>query len=150
MSKIQIGTVTITRDVIKSNMQFQWASSFEDIEVKAGTYPIVCHWQDMKKSDQGRSLPTFCYIEWDGTVVAGNVGNKIGDHSYYGSQVYDYWLAQKFLKGSEWDYADDCEYFWELDDNFTLKVSDFVSCYDGRRKFHLAVYLKDGINPEKL
>lgn len=140
--KILIGTVTLDRDTVMWNNQFQYAASFEQLEVKAGEYPIYTYESNLKERN-GRYYPDYLnFLGFEGTVISGNIGNKPGDHSSYHLCVYEYQLADYFLNGHEYfNKMTRGEYV--LRPEFGIELHDFVSSIDGRRIFTLSLYVKD-------
>ena len=68
---------------IMTNMQFQYAASFESLTVEVGEYPIYAYEDEIKTRD-GKATVMDARIGYEGTVTASNVGGKPGDHgSYY-------------------------------------------------------------------
>ena len=144
--KILIGTVTIDRDVVMFNSQFQYAASFEEIKVTAGTYPIFAYEGDLTITENGLTLGWRNYMRFDGIVKRGNVGNKIGDRSHYSPMCYNYELAQYFVDGFK--YQDFARLDFILDDAFEIKVSDINSPLTGKRMFSLKICLKENAQPK--
>lgn len=145
MKHILIGTITLEKDVVMYNMQFQYAASFEQLNVPAGEYPVYAR-EDGLQTRQGRTEVKDGYIGFEGTVLAGNVGGKPGEHSHYNQMWYGYNMAECFLNGH--DYNDNVRYDvrrdWVLRPEWGLEITDINSCIDGRRLFSLNIALKDG------
>ena len=144
--KILIGTVTLDRDAVMFNSQFQYAASFEEIKVAAGTYPVYAYEGDLVHTENGLSLGWRNYIGFEGTVLRGNVGNKIGDHSHYCPMCYNYELAQYFVDGFK--YRDIVRFDYILDDSFEIKIHDFYSPVSEKRMISLILCLKENATPK--
>lgn len=142
--KVLIGTVTLERDQVVWNNQFQYAASFEQLLIPAGEYPIYAYESDLKKDKEGRlTLGWRNYIGYEGTVISGNIGNKPGAHSRYDVMTYDYILAGRFLKGYDYYGSQGTKMVYQLRPAWTLEVHDFV--YENReRHFSLRVVKKHG------
>lgn len=151
MKKIRIGSVTLENNVVMDNLQFQYAASYERLEVPQGTYPIFVYADDVRNYDGKIQLDWRNYIRFEGTVISGNVGGNPGDHTTYSVMTYDYILADYFMKGYT-DIYDDydrhkrvrCNY--ELAPEWGIEINDFISCIDGKRMFAKRIFLKDSDN----
>lgn len=140
---VLIGTVTLEKDQVMCNTQFQYAASFEELLVPKGEYPVYAYEGDLNRNRGDVSLGWRNYIGYEGTVLRGNIGNKIGDRSRYDLMVYDYTLAEHFLKRhGYWDLIRyDNRMEWKLDPHWTLKLEEWE--YEGKRKFSVRVVRKD-------
>ena len=136
---ILVGTVTLDHETVMENYSFQYAASFEKLSVPAGTYPIVCDHTNYDRKDR-TALSGFCYMLFKGTCLAGNVGTKVGDPTYYAAHIYDYELARKFIDGSKFSYP--TRYTYELRPEWEIELEDIV--YNGKRIFGFDIVLKDG------
>lgn len=145
MKHILIGTITLEKDVVMYNNQFQYAASFEQLMIPAGEYPVYAR-EDGLDTRRGRTEVKDGYIGFEGTVLAGNVGGKPGEPSSYHQMWYGYNLAECFLNGH--DYNNNVRYDvrrdWVLRPEWGLDITDFNSGIDGRRLFSLNIALKDG------
>lgn len=141
--KVIIGTVTVNHDTEMHNNQFEYAGSFENLLVKAGTYPIYAYEKDLVKTKDGKVMLGWRnYIGYEGTVLEGNIGNKVGSQSSYHLMIYNYSLADCFTEGRRCDkYHDETYDLWH---EWGIVLDDFVSSIDGRRIFTKDVVLKDG------
>lgn len=140
--KVLIGTVTLEKDQLMYNNQFGYAASFEELLVPAGEYPVYAYAGDLKH-DKDVRLGWRNYIGFEGTLLRGNVGGKPGEHTFYNLMVYDYSLAEHFLKGYSYYDVIHCDNreTWKLDPHWTLKLEDWE--YDGERHFSVHVVKKD-------
>lgn len=143
MKKYLVGTVTQDHDREMINTSFSYAADFEQILVKAGTYPIYVYADDLVKHDV--IIVGSVYIGYHGVVLSGNVGNKAGVNSKYHPYRYGYDMAAAFLRGHD-DYNREKWYdvHYEIGSAFTVRVCDFISSYDGKRILHLQLIRKDG------
>lgn len=136
--KVLIGTVTLEKDVVMYNNQFQYTASFEELKVEKGTYPIYTYEDEYR---DGRLHGA--YLGFEGTVVAGNIGNKVGSHSRYDQYWYGYSLADCFIDG--YDYVEKIiRREFELRPEWGIKLDDFVSSFDSKRCFVKSIVRKDG------
>lgn len=141
--RILLGTVTLEKDVVMYNNQFQYAASFEQLNVPKGEYPIYTYESNLKKRDGKIGLGYLNFLGFEGTVLSGNIGNKPGDHSYYHLCTYEYMLADHFLEG--YDYYDKIiRATYELRPEWGIELHDFVSSFDGKRCFTKNLFLKEG------
>lgn len=145
MRHILIGTITLEKDVVMYNNQFQYAASFEQLNVPAGEYPVYALECGLE-TRRGRTEVKDAYIGFEGTVLAGNIGGKPGEHSSYHQPWYGYNMAENFLQGHDYNNAIhyDVRREWTLRPEWGLEISDFNSCIDGKRLFSLSIALKDG------
>lgn len=143
MKKVLIGTVEIERDVEMFNNQFGYAASFEQLKVEKGIYPIYAYEGDLKREGGKVRLGWRNYIGYEGTLIAGNVGGKPGEHTSYHLMVYEYTLAEHFLSGHSY-YDKVVRMTYELRPEWTLELGDYISSYDNRRHFYTEVVLKEG------
>lgn len=145
MKHILIGTITLEKDVEMYNNQFQYAASYEKLNVPKGEYPIYTLESEIEER-RGRYEVKGAYLGFEGTVLSSNVGGKPGEHSYYSQFGYGYSMAQMFLDGH--DYSDGfCKGIrreWTLRPEWKIEISDFNSCIDGKRLFSLSLALKEG------
>lgn len=145
--KVLLGTITLERDVVMYNNQFQYAASFEQLNVPKGEYPIYTYESNLKKDKDGKvRLGYLNFLGFEGTVLSGNIGNKPGDHSRYDLCVYEYTLADYFLDGYDY-YNKIIRAEYVLRPEWGIELHDFVSSFDGKRCFVKALYLKDGEEP---
>lgn len=146
--KVIIGYVTLPKDTEMHNNQFEYAASFEHLLVPAGKYPIYAYAKDLDRSRGYVRLGWRNYVGYEGTVIASNVGGKPGEKTGYHLMTQDYILADAFFNGHDacLHYLDRREY--ELRPEWTIKVHDFVSSFDGKRVFMAEVVLKDGAELE--
>ena len=140
MKKVLIGTVTLERDTKMENRSFQYAASFEDLLVPKGTYSIYTYADDLARCNGKIHVSGFCFCEYAGTVIAGNVGGEKGDTTQYGQAVRYYELADDFEKGFEYRKLDRFDY--ELRPEWGLELREYE--YDGKRHFVKDIVLKDG------
>ena len=144
--RILLGTVSLERDVVMWNNQFQYAASFEQLNVPKGEYPVYTYESNLKKRHGKVELGYLNFLGFEGTVLSGNIGNKPGDHSRYDLCVYEYTLADNFLEG--YDYYDKTtRATYELRPEWGIELHDFVSSFDGKRCFVKSLFLKDGCEP---
>lgn len=145
MRHILIGSITLEKDVVMYNNQFQYAASFEQLNVPAGEYPVYVREDDLY-TRRSRIEVKDGYIGFEGTVLAGNVGGKPGDHSSYHQMWYGYDMADCFLQGHDYNNAlrYDVRREWKLRPEWGLEISDFISSIDGKRLFSLGITLKEG------
>ena len=141
--KVLIGTVTLEKDQVMWNNQFQYAASFEELLVPAGGYPVYAYEGDLDRRRGDVRLGWRNYIGYEGTVLSGNIGNKAGDHSDYHLMVYDYTLAEHFLNGHGYwnEIRYDNRMTWSLMPQWTLKLEEWE--YEGERHFSVHVVRKD-------
>lgn len=150
MKKYLVGTVTLDRDTEMTNTSFQYATSFETLLVKAGTYPIYVYADDIRRGRLGR-VARSVLIDYTGEVLAGNVGKKIGSISDYFQCWYGYEMADAFLKGrpglttNKW-----YDYHFAIRPEWTVQVADFVSDFENSRIMCLELLLKDGAEPVEM
>ena len=142
--KVLIGTVTLDHDIEMDNREFAYAASFEVLKVEKGEYPIYAYVGDLDRHSGTTELGWRNYIDYEGTVVAGNVGNEVGAHSHYHTHVYNYELARRFLEMRECNGL--CQFTYNLRPEWGIAIYDFVSQFDNRRIFTKGVVLKDEEN----
>ena len=148
LRKVLIGTVTLEHDVIMENREFQYAASFEQLEVKAGEYPIYAYESDLNwRKDGTKELGWRNYIGYEGTIISSNVGGKKGDHGYYHTHIYDYQLAEYFTEGHMVPYGAATWRYFDLRPEWNIRVHDWWSDFDNKRKFSLDVVLE---HPENI
>ena len=141
--KVIIGYVDVMSDTTMENREFQYAASFETLKVPKGRYPIYAYYGDLRKDRDGQiHLGWRNYIGYKGTVLASNVGGKVGEKTHYHPQVYDYILADYFIKGRTFSGLGRFEY--QLEPEWDIELYDFISDIDGRRVFSKNIVLKDG------
>ena len=140
--RVLIGTVSLNHEKVMTNLQFQYAASFEELLVPEGEYPITAYEGDLVTRNGVTALGWRNYIEFEGTVIRGNVGGKPGDKTSYCPMEYDYDLAELFLKGHT--YSDGVLSTFSLRPEWDIVIHDFISDFDGQRKFVLGIRLKDG------
>lgn len=139
--KLIVGYCTVKKDEMMYNRSFQYAASYEDVLVPAGKYPVVAFKDDLLKDGGKMKLGWRNYIEYEGTVVASNVGGKPGEKTYYCPMIYDYQLAQYFLNGGDETVGWNERHEYELAPEWELNIHEYK--WDGVRRFGLDVVLKE-------
>lgn len=141
MEKYLIGYTTLKNDRVMHNNQFEYAASYEELTVKAGTYPIY-----VRKYDLRDQKVYGAYYGYTGTIIDSNVGGKKGDTTRYDLYTYGYSLAEDFLNGyRKFSLTGFDRDEVTLRDEWELYIADFY--YDGERIFCLELRLKDGATP---
>lgn len=139
--RVLVGTVTLERDTVMYNLEFQYAASFEQLKIAKGEYPIYAREDDLITRNGETELRTG-YIGYEGIVLAGNVGNKPGERSKYHPYIRGYELADRFVNGyGYYNKIDRADY--ALRPEWGIKLDDYVSSIDGRRKFSHDIVLTD-------
>ena len=75
--KITIGTIKLDRDTEMTNTQFSYAADFETLIVPKGEYTIYADSADLEIRNGRVYLGWRNYIGYEGTVKAGNVGDRV-------------------------------------------------------------------------
>lgn len=139
--RILIGTVNLDRDTEMFNNAYEYAASFENVLVPAGTYPVYCYSSDIKPRGE-RLVLDGGYLGYEGTLLSGNVGGKPGDHTDYHPRAYNFMLAEWFFNGYVHIYEQPyTTKVFELRPEWRLDLADFFSAFDNRRVFTMDLVL---------
>lgn len=135
--KTQIGWYIVEKDTVFHNQNFSFAAWWEDIEVKAGKYPVYAY--DMKVGNDGRVTSNQVYASMDGTIVA----DYFASH-YYGMPISDYDTKKNAGEPSQYSVSTDTNAMaerimqgdgkWELLPEFELRKYEYLSWYDNKVK----------------
>ena len=143
--KVLVGYVTLEKEHVFHNNQFQYAASFEELKVPAGTYPIYTYQSELKERD-GRVIVDDAWIGYTGTIIASNVGGKPGNKGEYHQYRRGYCLADAFLDGHEYfGFGTTEQQEFELALEWEIVVNDCV--YEGKRFFTKSIVLKKREQP---
>ncbi len=132
MKKVLIGTVHVEKDTIMLNQQFTYAADFEELNVKAGDYPVYTYADELERHDDRVILGHGThYIGFTGTLVRSSFKGTPGEETHFHPMCYAYQLADGFLRGHE--------LFQGVRLDYTLRPEwgMFVDecAYDGKRLF---------------
>ena len=141
-NRVLIGTVTLEKDLIMLNTSYQYAASFEELNIPKGEYQIWADESDLHRRKDGHLYADSMFIEYKGTFTRGNVGNKIGSNSEYRPFLSGYNIAQWFLNKHNYLEKEWWAKEFILDNSWTIIVDDFIS-FDGSRVMMLDIVLKD-------
>ncbi len=133
--KTQIGWYIVDRDTVFRDRNFSCAAWWEDIEVKAGKYPVCAY--DMQVDNDGRVISNDVSVSMDGTIVADYsaghfCGMPISDYdtkknagepsSYYMSTSLPA-LVDNIIQGDG---------KWELLPEFEPRKYEYINWYDDK------------------
>ena len=143
--KILVGYVTLEKEHVFHNNQFQYAASFEDLKVSAGTYPVYTYKSQLKEY-HGRTVVEDARIGYTGTIIASNVGGKPNDKGEYNQYRRGYCLADAFIDGYEYFGLGTTEkQDFDLSLEWELVINE--GHYEGKRFFTKSIVLKKGEQP---
>ena len=113
MAKKLVGYVVVPEDYVYHRADFETAAWYEDVEIKAGKYPVRVYSDDEIELDGGEVLFRGCYVEYSGTIVSDYFGTlfygvpvgeydskkNAGQHTEFSQFMYGFNFAEKCLSG---------------------------------------------------
>ena len=134
----QIGWYNLKEDKVFTNYT-QWAAWFEDVEVKAGRYPVVVVDYRINESDidifngSVDGHISSVYVKMDGVIVGGYDGNTVGKESVHNMQCYMYNVCDSIMDDPETP----CELLPEYEVREGTFFNHFTNADSTVRKIHL-------------